>query len=176
MRRIILLFTVFLLIPGIQAQEPTYRNVDYVGDGHPRHTLDIYIPPGTSAPAKTVVYIHGGWWMAGSKGRTMAFCNDLYNSGYVIVGINYRLSNDSIFPAQIYDCKAAIRYIKMYSDIFHIDTCNIGVTGESAGGHLSALLGTSIGEPSLEGLYLGNTGASSDVHAVLDYFGPTSFN
>ena len=158
-----------------RAQDPSYSNVPYVNDGHARHTLDVYIPPGISEPAKTVIYIHGGWWLAGSKEKAMSYTGTLYEAGYVVVGINYRLSHDSIFPAQIYDCKTAIRYLKKNADKYYIDTCNIAVTGESAGGHLSALLGTSIGEPSLEGLHLGSSGYSSDIHAVIDFFGPTAF-
>ena len=137
--------------------------------------MDIYIPPGVSESTRTVVFIHGGAWRNGSKARTMPHCTKLYKEGFVVVGINYRLSGDGIFPAQIFDCKAAIRYLKTNASKYHIDTCNIGVTGTSAGGHLVALLGTSNGEPSLEGLHLGNTGVSSDVHAVADFFGPTDF-
>ena len=95
----------------LEAQVPTYKNVPYVNNGHSRHTLDVYIPPGISGHAKTVVYIHGGWWLAGSKDKAMSYCSSLYDAGYVVVGINYRLSQDSIFPAQIYDCKTAIRFL-----------------------------------------------------------------
>ena len=171
---IILLISMWCVTNGM-AQTPTYANVDYVGDGNPKHLLDVYIPEGVTKPAKTVVYIHGGAWAKGSKESAFGHCSELYNAKYVIVSINYRLSQDSIFPAQIYDCKTAIRFIKTHAADYLIDTCNIGVTGTSAGGHLVALLGTSNGVKNLEGHHLGSTKVSSNVHAVADFYGPTNF-
>jgi len=156
-------------------QTPTHTAIDYVGDGDPRHKMDVYIPEGITQPTATIVFVHGGGWRKGSKEATMRHCQELYEADYIVVGINYRLSQDSVFPAQIYDCKAAIRYLKSNASTYFIDTCNIGVTGTSAGGHLVALLGTTTGDSKLEGLHLGNPGVSSDVHAVADFFGPTNF-
>ena len=150
MKGIILLISAFVFIAQSNAQTPTFSNVDYVGDENPKHLLDVYIPEGLTKPAKTVVYIHGGAWAKGSKEGTFGHCRELFNANYVIVGINYRLSQDSIFPAQIYDCKTAIRFLKTHASTYLIDTCNIGITGTSAGGHLVALLGTSSAEKSLE--------------------------
>lgn len=175
MKGIILSIFAFVLITQSNAQTPTFSDVDYVGDGNPKHLLDVYIPKGLTKSSKTVVYIHGGAWAKGSKEGTMGHCRELFNANYIIVGINYRLSQDSIFPAQIYDCKTAIRFLKMHASSYLIDTCNIGVTGTSAGGHLVALLGTSNGEKNLEGLHLGSTEATSNVHAVADFYGPTNF-
>jgi acetyl esterase/lipase len=147
--------------------------VNYVVEGtHSRHLLDVYIPSGIDKPAKTVVYIHGGGWRKNSKKAAMRVCAELYKAGYVIVAADYRLSPDSVFPAQIYDCKTAIRFAKQNAAKYFIDTCNIGVVGHSAGGHLAALTGTSQGEKGLEGLHLGSTCASSDVQAVVDLYGP----
>ncbi|MDO9634769.1 MAG: alpha/beta hydrolase fold domain-containing protein [Paludibacter sp.] len=154
---------------------PTFSNVNYVGDGNSKHLLDVYVPAGVVTPTKTIVYIHGGGWQSGSKSKTMDYCQKLYDAGYIVVGVDYRLSSDSIFPAQIFDCKTAIRFLKKNADTYKIDSCNIGVIGSSAGGHLATLLGTSIGESSLEGLHLGRLGATSKVHAVADFFGPTDF-
>lgn len=150
--------------------------MDYVGKGDTSQFLDIYIPSDLTKPARTVVYIHGGGWYSGNKGTAMALSKSLFcDYNYVIVDINYRLSTDSIFPAQIYDCKTAIRFLKMNADRYQIDTCNIGVMGESAGGHLSALLGTTIDIPSLAGMHLGHHQATSKIHAVIDLFGATDF-
>jgi len=179
MKKIVWLSILLLIaFSGINAQKwvPTYSNVDYVGNGNTKQMLDIYIPAGITTAAKTVVHIHGGAFMMGSKGvsEQPSFQN-LYNNGYVCVDINYRLSSDSIWPSQVYDCKAAIRYLKANADLYHIDTCKIGVIGESAGGYLVSMLGTSAQVPQLEGLHLGNTHVTSRVHAVVDLFGPINF-
>lgn len=172
---LILCCSLFMVSLYAQLIEPAYKNLDYVGDGLVRHQMDIYIPRGLYRPAPAIVYIHGGAWLAGQKGSAMDFLDELYNQGYVIADINYRLSQDSIFPAQIYDCKTAIRYLKTHAARFRVDTSRVGVIGHSAGGHLAALLGTSENEPAFEGLHLGSPEANSRVHAVMDFFGPTDF-
>jgi len=168
----------FVAFNGLNAQKwnPTYSNVDYVGNGNSKQMLDIYIPAGINTPTGTIVHIHGGAFLMGSKGvsEQPSFQN-LYNNGYICVDINYRLSTDSIWPAQVYDCKAAIRFLKANAGLYHIDTCKIGVIGESAGGYLVAMLGTTAQVPQLEGLHLGNTNVTSRVHAVVDLFGPINF-
>ncbi|MCB0639674.1 MAG: alpha/beta hydrolase, partial [Lewinella sp.] len=139
MKRSVLLamgVVVTLQLASAQNPVPTYTDVDYVGDGDEKHFLDIYIPPGISEPAPTVVFIHGGGWRSGSKSTAMPHCRLLYEAGYVVVSIDYRLSQDSIFPAQIYDCKTAIRFLRTHAGEYLVDTCNIGVAGKSAGGHL----------------------------------------
>jgi len=167
-----------LAIYGLKAQKwnPTYSNVDYVGNGSSKQMLDIYIPSGVNTPTATIVHIHGGAFLMGSKGVSeQPSFQYLYNNGYICVDINYRYSSDSIWPAQIYDCKAAIRYLKTNANLYHIDTCKIGVIGESAGGYLVAMLGTTAQVPHLEGLHLGNTNVTSRIHAVVDLFGPINF-
>ena len=156
-------------------EKKTFKDISYVDDTLFRHKMDIHIPGGLNEPAPLVVYIHGGGFRAGRKGNAMRYCDSLYGRGYVIADINYRLSQDSIFPALIYDCKTAIRFLKLNAKAYGIDTSRIGVMGHSAGGHLSAFLGSSNGIDSLEGYHLGNTDASGNVHAVMDFFGPTDF-
>jgi acetyl esterase/lipase len=154
---------------------PTYQDVSYVNDTLTSHKLDIYIPSSATSPSPCVVRIHGGGWKGGAKGNALNWCDSLYYNGYVVVDINYRLSGKAIFPAQIYDCKAAIRFLKANASLYYIDTCKIGVIGESAGGHLSALLGTSGGVSALEDFSLGNANVTSRVHAAVDLYGPTNF-
>jgi acetyl esterase/lipase len=154
---------------------PTYKNVDYVGRGDTSQFMDIYVPRGANK-APLVIFIHGGYWSSGSKGQASTACDSFYYAGYVVADINYRLSKaDSIWPAQIYDCKAAVRFLKANAVLYGIDTCAVGVIGKSAGGHLAALLGTSFGSPDLEGSYLGNANVSSKVHAVIDLYGVSDF-
>jgi acetyl esterase/lipase len=98
-----------------------------------------------------------------------------FNNGYICADINYRLSGDTLWPAQIHDCKAAVRFLKVHAAQYHIDTCKIGVIGESAGGNLVSMLGTTGGVTELEGLHLGSINATSRVQAVVDLFGPINF-
>ncbi len=104
--------------------------------------LDIITPLGQSEERKPViVWIHGGAWLAGNKDHNYA--SFLSQHGYITVSINYRLSQEAIWPAQIHDCKAAIRFLRAHAQQYQIDPDRIGVWGDSAGGHLVAMLGTS---------------------------------
>jgi acetyl esterase/lipase len=149
-----------------------YRDVAYVKDGHERQKLDVYVPEKAEGPLPLVVWIHGGGWQAGSKEGTPALT--LLAHGYVVASINYRLSQHAVFPAQIEDCKAAIRWLRANAKTYKIDPEHVAVWGASAGGHLVALLGTTANVKELEGKD-GNLDQSSKVQAVVDWFGPTDF-
>ncbi|MEK4967614.1 alpha/beta hydrolase [Cytobacillus sp. FSL R7-0696] len=104
-------------------------------------------------PMPVIIYIHGGGWSSGDKsgvgGRKW---NSFFaKNGFFVVNINYRLSGEAIFPAQIHDCKAAVRWLRANHLSYNINPEKIGVWGHSAGGHLAALLATSIGSDELEG-------------------------
>jgi acetyl esterase/lipase len=149
-----------------------HRNLEYVKDGHERQRLDLYVP-NADAALPVIVWIHGGAWMGGSKdggGPALPFVG----KGYAVASINYRLSGHAVFPAQIEDCKAAIRWLRANAKTYKLDPERIGVWGASAGGHLAALLGTTGGVKELEGKG-GNAEQSSRVQAVVDFFGPTDF-
>lgn len=158
----------------LYAQTPTYSNVDYVGKGSSKQMMDIYVPSGITTPAPLIVHIHGGAFLAGSKGEVASF-KTFYNNGYICADINYRLSSDSVWPAQLYDIRTAIRYLKVNSAQYGIDTNRIGLIGESAGAHLVSILGTTGNYDQMQGFHLGSEGATSKVHAVVDLFGPTNF-
>jgi acetyl esterase/lipase len=122
-----------------------------------------------------VVWVYSGAFRGGSKddGQT-AGATWLANHGYAVAAFNYRLSQVAKFPAQIHDCKAAIRWLRAHAPEYRLDAGRIAAWGASAGGHLSAMLGTSGGVAELEG-DLGNPKESSRVQAVVDFFGPTDF-
>ena len=147
------------------------RDLEYVEGGHERQKLDIYIQKDVDSPQPLVVWVHGGGWQGGSKESARPML-PLLQHGYTVASINYRLSQHATFPAQIEDCKAAIRYLRANAKKFNIDPERIGVAGASAGGHLVALLGTTGDVKELEGT-LGNADQSSAVQAVVDLFGPT---
>lgn len=162
---------IFLSRAYPQAQ-PTYFNLDYGGSGNFRQMLDIYLPSTGNGPYPVVVWIHGGAWMSGSKSNVNGLF--LLNPGFAVVSINYRLTDEAIFPAQIHDCKGAIRWIRANAQKYNLNPDKIGVFGSSAGGHLVALLGTSGGVENLEGKIGENLSFSSKVQAVCDWYGPSN--
>jgi acetyl esterase/lipase len=150
-----------------------HADLEYVRGGHVRQRLDLYLPAQADTPLPVIVWIHGGAWLAGSKdgaGSALPFVG----KGYAVASINYRLSQHAVFPAQIEDCEAAIRWLRANAKTYNLNPGRIGVWGASAGGHLVALLGTSGSVENLEGNG-GNADQSSRVQAVVDFFGPTDF-
>lgn len=162
-------------------------DVDYVGDGITGHKLDIHLPTAGKAPYPVVICIYGSAFFSNnSKAASFydGFGQRLLKEGFAVVSINHRASTDSIFPAQINDVKAAIRFIRANAKVFSLDSNFIAITGWSSGGHLSAMAGTTNGttkqtingiEVDIEGALGSFTSASSKVDAVVDWFGPTDF-
>jgi len=139
----------------------------------PTQKLDIYLPQNGEGPFPVIAAFHGGAWLFGDKGDVQHFpmLKGLAR-GFAVVCINYRLSGEAIFPAQIYDCKAAIRFLKANAAKYQLDPERIGAWGGSAGAHLVSLLGTSAKVKELEDLSMGNAEFSSEVQAVVDWCGP----
>lgn len=133
--------------------------------------LDLYLPAVSNRRAPVVVWIHGGGWKSGSKDRCpVTFLTD---RGFAVASINYRLSTVAPFPAQIEDCKAAIRWLRANAHTFGLDRERFAVAGASAGGHLAALVGAS---GDVKAFDKGeNLNESSRVQAVVSIFGPTDF-
>jgi acetyl esterase/lipase len=147
------------------------KDLAYVPGGGPRQMLDLYLPK-SDAPLPLIVWIHGGGWQNGSKDNPNPAL-PLLAKGYAVASINYRLSRQAPFPAQIQDCKEAIRWLRANAKEHNIDPDHIGAWGASAGGHLVALLGTTDEKAFAEN---GSTKkVSSAVQAVCDWFGPADF-
>jgi acetyl esterase/lipase len=130
-----------------------------------------------------MVWVHGGGWTSGSRLPIPATATRLLARGYAVASIDYRLSGQAIWPAQIQDCKAAIRFLRANAALWALDPHRIGVMGSSAGGHLVAALATmgdvgttTIGAYTvdLEGSIGAHVGTSSRVQCAIDQFGPTS--
>ncbi len=160
-----------------QAQQPRVpegiavkRNIEYVAGGGPRQMLDVYYPEKSDKPVPLVVWIHGGAWSAGSKDRTPAL--PLLQQGFAVASVTYRFSQNAVFPAQIEDCKSAIRWLRKNAAQMNINPEKIGVWGGSAGGHLVAMLGVSGDVKDWE--KGANLDQSSRVQAVCDWFGPSN--
>ncbi len=162
--------------PRLPANIRATRDLSYADNDNPRQRLDLYLPaaPTSDKPLPVVVWIHGGAWRAGDKAGGIGQLSSFVASGdYAGVSVGYRLTNEAHWPAQIYDCKAAIRWIRGNAEKYHLDPNRIGVWGSSAGGHLVAMLGTSGDVEFLEGELGKYTDQSSRVTCVVDYFGPS---
>jgi len=138
--------------------------------------LDIYLPDSGKGSFPVIIAIHGGAFLTGDKAdiQLMPMLEGL-KRGYAVVSINYRLSHEIQFPAQIFDIKAAVRWIRSNAKEYNLNPNKIAAWGGSAGGYLSAMLGTTGDVPELEDLSMGNLIQSSRVQAVVDWFGPTDF-
>jgi acetyl esterase/lipase len=159
--------------PEVPSGTRVYPDISYIANGHELQKLDLYLPEhGENLPL--IVWIHGGAWRSGGKEQLRAsHLLDFLAEGYAIASVNYRLSQHATFPAQIQDCKAAVRWLRANAERYGLDPDRFGAWGPSAGGHLAALLGTAgdtrefdTGE---------NLDYSSRVQAVVDFFGPTDF-
>jgi acetyl esterase/lipase len=149
-----------------------YRDMVYATMDGNALKLDIAVPKYLKAPAPAIVDIPGGAWRKIAKSAEDAVFYATY--GFVGVSITHRTSDIAVFPAAVHDCKTVVRWLRAHAAEYGIDPDKIGVTGFSSGGHLAALLGTSAGDPYLEGDG-GYAQYSSAVQAVVDHFGPTDF-
>jgi acetyl esterase/lipase len=160
-----------------RAQTPAgvkeHRDLAYVDNGHERHKLDIFLPEKAEGPLPLIIWVHGGGWQNGSKDGCPPLRQGYVGKGYAVASINYRLSSHAVFPSQIEDCKAAVRWLRAHAKEYGLDPERFGVWGSSAGGHLVALVGTT---GDVKEFDVGtNAAVSSRVQAVCDCYGPTDF-
>ncbi|HEY9076164.1 MAG TPA: alpha/beta hydrolase [Anaerolineaceae bacterium] len=155
---------------------PTYKDLAYATLSNAQK-LDIYLPTTGSGPFPLVIMVHGGGFMFGDKadGGGLTGVDKLLAAGYAVASINYRLSGEAQYPAQIFDAKAAVRFLRANAAKYNLNPNKFGAWGASAGGNLVSLLGTTCGVAELEGKELGNANQSSCVQAVVDWFGPIDF-
>lgn len=135
--------------------------------------LDLARPTG-DGPFPGILVIHGGGWRAGDKASNREILALLAKSGYVAISPQYRFCPKDIFPAQVHDVKAAVRWLKSHAEEYKLDAKHIGATGFSAGGHLSLMLGVTDPDDGLEGDVPAGA-PDSRVQAVVNFFGPTDF-
>jgi acetyl esterase/lipase len=145
-------------------------------DVSPTQRLDMYLPEAGKGPFPIAMHVHGGAFALGDKRdvQMVPFLRGL-ERGYGVVGVNYRLSGEALFPAGLEDVKAAIRWLKANGDDYCLDGSRIAVIGESAGANQAALCCVTTGLSLFDDPALGNAELSSDVQAAVDMFGPTDF-
>jgi acetyl esterase/lipase len=193
MRIAVALSFVALFVSPVLAQRPGQKaaerlekinvetDIEYAKAGDISLQLDVLKPKAASdKPRPCIVWIHGGGWQNGNKSSGTGRLASYVASGeFVGVSVGYRLTDKGSWPAQIHDCKAAIRWIRANAEKLGIDASKIGVWGSSAGGHLVSHLGSSgdvkevegdLGTPSLAA-----GGVSSRVACVVDFCGPSDF-
>jgi acetyl esterase/lipase len=145
------------------------RNLPYAQYGNRTLLLDLHLPGGSEGLCPVILWVCGGGWRGCSKDGAPAW---LVEHGFAVASILYRVSSEAIAPANIHDCKAAVRWLRANAHTHRLDPDRIGAFGSSAGGHLVALLGLSQGVKELEGNG-GNAEQSSAVQAVCDFCGPS---
>jgi len=166
-----LFIAVLLAASSVAAQTySTVSDLEYAKIGGTSFRLDLRVPDG-AGPFPVILYLHSGAWIEGNRDGGPVIRQA--TRGYAVASIDYPLAPLFIWPSQIEACKAATRWLRANAARFHLDPNRVGVFGTSAGGHLAAMLGTSGGEESLEGIELGNAQFSSRVIAVVDFYGPT---
>ena len=150
------------------------KDIEYANPADQHLKLNLAHPKDIKGELPAIVCIHGGGFRAGSREGYDGLIKRLAGHGYAAMTIEYRLAPKFKFPAAVYDCKAAIRWVRANAKELHVDPDRIGVTGGSAGGHLVLFLGVTQGvaEFDVEG---GNDDQSSNVACVVDYFGPSDF-
>ncbi|MDB5290677.1 MAG: hypothetical protein JWL69_1918 [Phycisphaerales bacterium] len=157
-------------VPALPAGVKLFPNLEYAAVDGKSLLLDLYLPEKADLPVPVIVFVHGGGWQTGDRHERLAV--PMAARGYAVASIDYRLSQQAVFPAQLHDCKAAVRWLRAHAKAYGLDPTHIGAWGTSAGGHLVALLGTTGDVKELEGDE-GNLEFSSRVQAVCDWFGPT---
>lgn len=158
------------MMSAVVAFADTQADIEYAKVGDVSLKLDLHRPQGERPPV--IVYVHGGAWRGGSKEDVPI--GSLMERGYAIASVNYRLSTQAVFPAQVHDIKAAIRFLRANAGVYHINADKIVIIGSSAGGHLAALVGVTNGVKALEGTVGEHLEQSSDVQGIVSFFGASN--
>ncbi|SFZ92785.1 Acetyl esterase/lipase [Flaviramulus basaltis] len=173
MRRLIILLFIPVFVVSCNSQNSIkiFKDVEYAQINGTKLLLDIYLPNAVENP-NLLIWVHGGAWVGGDKENPPV---KLVEKGYALASVNYRLATKAQFPAQVFDIKAAIRFLRAKASEYKYNAEKIVIAGSSAGGHLVALVGTTNNLPELEGTVGDYLNESSSVQGILDFYGPTNF-
>ncbi|NOT90881.1 MAG: alpha/beta hydrolase [Ferruginibacter sp.] len=157
--------------PSVMVKE----NITYSKLGKRLLKSDVFYPQQKTDTLRTaIIIIHGGGWRSGNRTQHQPLAQQLAALGYVCFTPEYRLSTEALFPAAIYDLKAAVRWVRDHAEKYQIDTAKIVAAGFSAGGELAAFLATTGNMPLFEGVN-GMLKTPSHVNALVDIDGTLSF-
>ncbi|HTB65290.1 MAG TPA: alpha/beta hydrolase [Steroidobacteraceae bacterium] len=159
----------FASLPAASAADAARHFTDLVYatvDGKPL-ALDLHLPPGVRHPP-LLIFVHGGAWTTGTRTQYPTF---LMQRGFAVASLDFRSSNDAPFPADVFDIKAGIRYLRAQAPMYGYRTDRIAIVGASSGGHLAALVGVTNGVAALEGTEGDYRSESSSIQAIVSYFG-----
>jgi acetyl esterase/lipase len=166
---------IFVLAQRVGAAEIVFeQGLEYANPDNQHLQLNLARPKGGDRKRPAVVCIHGGGFRAGDRKRWDGFCKKLAERGYVAVTVTYRLAPKYQFPAAVNDVKAAVRWLRANAEKYQVDPDRIAALGDSAGGHLAQFLGVTGDIAQFEGDD-GNSGQSSRVACVVNYYGPSDF-
>ena len=155
-----------------ESEPRVIADVEYARVGDQRLMLDLHLRRKSARAADApplVVWVHGGAWRSGSR-KNMPL-GGLVERGYAVASVDYRLSPVARFPAQVHDIKAAIRFLRARRGEYGYDATRIAIAGDSAGGHLAALVGMTSGNADLEGTVGEHPSEKSDVEAIVSLYG-----
>ena len=139
----------------------------------PEQILDVYLPDEGEGPFPLIIYVHGGGWSMGNRREGALDCIiGALKCGYAILTLDYRLVPKVVFPEFLYDVKTAVRWARAHAVQYGFDPARFGMVGDSAGGHLTLMMGFTANHPELEGEQYGWAGYSSEVQAIIDMYGP----
>jgi acetyl esterase/lipase len=168
------LFALFFVTCAAVAAEPKLEaGIEYANPDNQHLQLNLAQPADGAGPFPAVICIHGGGFRAGKREGWDAVCKQLASRGYVAATITYRLAPKYPFPAAVEDCKAAVRWVRANAAKYHVDPNRIGVTGDSAGGHLTQFLAVTNNVHEFDGDQ--NPGPSSVVQCAAAFYGPCDF-
>jgi acetyl esterase/lipase len=142
-------------------------DIEFAHAGNRVLNLDLHLPA-KKPRTPLIVWVHGGAWRSGSK-KNMPL-GKLVAEGYAVASVDYRLSTEAKFPAQVHDLKASIRFLRGRASKWNLPT-KILIAGDSAGGHLAALVGVSNGNAELEGDLGDDRAQSSEVQGIISFYG-----
>ncbi len=149
--------------------------IEYGTGAEEKLQFDLARPKDTTAPTAGILFIHGGGWAHGNRGMHVAQVKEAAAQGFLAVTVSYRFAPKHLFPAQVEDCKCAVRYLRAHAAELNLDPQRLGALGYSAGAHLSMMLGTMDTQDGLEGEG-GWADQSSKVQAVVAFVGPTNLD
>lgn len=170
---LMILIFISAVFHSVEAQDriaKEIKDIVYAKAGEKSLLLDIYMPEGVSNP-RLLVWVHGGAWRYGTKAQVPRV---FVQKGFAIASLDFRQSTEARFPANVHDIKAAIRFLRAKASEYGYRTERIAIAGASSGGHLAALVGVSNGNKELEGTIGNYLDQSSDVHAIIDYYGASN--